>query len=124
MRTRLAQWSLTVQEYTALSVLEARSGLSNAQLARRVLVTPQSMIEILTKLEKRGLVERDADPNHGLIRRADLTASGRELLGHAQPVIHAIEDDMLASVTASDQRTVMRAMMTAMETLSRPGDRG
>ena len=58
MRARLAEWELSVQEYTSLSVLGARPGLSNAQLARRALVTPQSMIEILSKLESRGGVGR------------------------------------------------------------------
>ena len=36
--------------YTALSVLRAQDGLSNAQLARRSLVTPQSMSEVLALL--------------------------------------------------------------------------
>jgi DNA-binding MarR family transcriptional regulator len=67
MRARLAPLNLSVQEYTALSVLRARPGLSNAQLARRSLVTPQSMIEILAKLERRGLVKRAVDPEHARI---------------------------------------------------------
>lgn len=71
MRARLAQWKLSVQEFTTLSVLSTRPGLSNAQLARRALVTPQSMIEILSKLERRGLVRREVDPDHARILRSD-----------------------------------------------------
>ena len=41
---------LTLPAYTALSVLRAQDGLSNAQLARRSLVTPQSMSEVLALL--------------------------------------------------------------------------
>jgi hypothetical protein len=51
-------------------VLRARPGLSNAQLARRSLVAPQS---ILAKLERRGLVGREVDPGHGRILRATPT---------------------------------------------------
>ena len=55
MRLRLAEWDLSVPEFTALAVLKRRPGLSNAQLARRVRwVRPQSMNEILVKLEDRG----------------------------------------------------------------------
>src|SRR5579884_698603 len=79
MRTSLAQWNLSVQEFTALSVLSSRPKLSNAQLARRALVTPQAMIEILSKLESRGLVRREVDPAHGRILRAELTPAAREL---------------------------------------------
>jgi DNA-binding MarR family transcriptional regulator len=100
MRARLAEWQLGVQEYTALSVLRTRPGLSNAQLARRALVTPQSMIEILAKLENRGLVRRDVDPDHGRILRAELTCEGQALLSAADPAILAIQEQMLADVPA------------------------
>ena len=118
MRIRLSRWNLSVQEYTTLSVLDARPGLSNAQLARRALVTPQSMIEILAKLEVRGLVRREVDPDHGRILRAELTHAGRELVCAADPQIQAIQDEMLALVPGQDRAAAMRAMRTAMAHLS------
>lgn len=123
MGARLARFKLSVQEYTTLSVLRRRPGLSNAQLARRALVTPQSMIEILAKLERRGLVVRDVDPNHGRIRRADLTDAGRTLLGAADPQIAAIQDEMLAWVAPSERVATLRAMRSAMHALSKDGNR-
>src|SRR6185437_9295499 len=80
MRAHLAGFSLSVQEYTTLSVLAVRPGLSNAQLARRALVTPQSMIEILSKLESRRLVRRTVDPANARVLRAELTRAGTALL--------------------------------------------
>ena len=121
MRTRLAKWELSVQEYTTLSVLKSRPGLSNAQLARRALVAPQSMIEILTKLERRGLVRRETDPAHGLILRAMLTPEGRRVLRAADPAIQAIQTRMLASVPERDRKAAIRAMRTAMGNLSDGG---
>ena len=47
---------LTVPQYTTLSVLRRHSGLSNAQLARRSLTTPQSMSEVIAALERNGLI--------------------------------------------------------------------
>ena len=123
MGARLARFTLSVQEFTTLSVLRRRPGLSNAQLARRALVTPQSMIEILAKLERRGLVERDVDPNHGRIRRADLTDAGRTLLAAADPQIAAIQDEMLAGVAPGERAATLRAMRSAMHALSKDGNR-
>lgn len=123
MRARLAKWTLSVQEYTTMSVLSARPGLSNAQLSRRALVTPQTMIEILAKLEKRALVERDSDPSHGLILRTELTQQGRALLAEVDPVIQEIQDEMLRSVSARDQRAAMKAMLTTMDNLSQDAER-
>jgi DNA-binding MarR family transcriptional regulator len=118
MRTLLAQWSLSVQEFTALSVLSSRPKLSNAQLARRALVTPQAMIEILSKLESRGLVRREVDPAHGRILRAELTPEARKLLREAEPAVLAIQEEMLAAVPDDDRAAALRAMGAAMVNLS------
>jgi DNA-binding MarR family transcriptional regulator len=118
MRARLAARNLSVQEYTALSILRIRPGLSNAQLARRSLVTPQSMIEILTKLEHRGFVEREVDPTHGRVLRARLTDTGRELLSTADPAIIAIQEQMLSGVPPCDRAIVLEGMLSAMRKLS------
>ncbi len=51
IRDAIRDHGLSVGQYTALSVLGHRSGLSNAQLARRSLVSPQSAHELLLALE-------------------------------------------------------------------------
>jgi DNA-binding MarR family transcriptional regulator len=118
MHARLAPWKLSVQQYTTLSVLETRPGLSNAQLARRALVTPQSMLEILAKLEERGLVTRAVDPAHALILRAELTPEGRKLLTETTPAIREIEDELLDGVADRHRKVVLRVMTQAMSRLS------
>jgi len=118
MRATLSQWGLSVQEFTTLSVLSSRPGLSNAQLARRALVTPQAMIEILSKLETRGLVRREVDPAHGRILRAELTPAARGLVAEAELAIRAIQEEMLTSVSDGDRAAAMRAMAAAMANLS------
>jgi DNA-binding MarR family transcriptional regulator len=118
MRARLADCGLSVAEYTTLSVLEARPELSNAQLARRALVTPQSMIEILAQLEQRGLVERHVDPQHGRILRACLTPKGEEVLAVANPAVAALNEELFAGMPANQRRAASAAMRAAMENLS------
>jgi DNA-binding MarR family transcriptional regulator len=123
MRARLGELDLSVQEYTALSVLRARPGLSNAELARRALVAPQSMLEILAKLEQRGLARRTVDPRHGRILRAALTPAGRELLTRADPAILAIQDRLFEHVSPRTRQILLRGMLSAMEQLAeRPED--
>jgi DNA-binding MarR family transcriptional regulator len=118
MRARLAECELSVAEYTTLSVLANRPELSNAQLARRALVTPQSMIEILAQLERRELVARTVDPAHGRILRARLTDKGHEVLAIATPEVAALNDELFAGVPANQRRAALAAMHRAMENLS------
>ena len=118
MRARLSDCELSVAEYTTLSVLAARPELSNAQLARRALVTPQSMIEILAQLERRKLVQRAVDPAHGRILRATLTPKGHEVLAIATPEVAALNEELFAGVPANQRRAAQAAMRTAMDNLS------
>jgi DNA-binding MarR family transcriptional regulator len=98
---------LTTQQYTALSVLRARSGLSNAQLARRSLMTPQSMSEVIGTLGSKGFVRREADPTHGRIIRTELTPTGAAALAACDKVVDQIEEQVLRELTARDRERLL-----------------
>jgi DNA-binding MarR family transcriptional regulator len=117
MRQDLAEWGLSIPEFTALSILRRRSGLSNAQLARRSMVTPQSMIEILAGLESRGLVSRTVDPNHARILKSDLTAEGERVVAAAQKKIEHIQEELFTGVPDEERELVLRVMVEAMQRL-------
>jgi DNA-binding MarR family transcriptional regulator len=78
------------------------------------------MLEILARLEERGLVTRTVDPSHALILRAELTPAGRRLLAEANPAIQEIQDDLLEDVPQRDRQVVLRVLSTAMTRLSEP----
>ena len=105
---------LSLPEYTALSVLSARSGLSNAQLARRSLITPQAMHEVLGRLEERRLVRRRADRAHGRVRPAELTAAGGRKLAAADAAVDAVERKMLAGIPAAERRRFAQLLASAL----------
>ena len=71
---RVSPYGLTTLQYTTLSVLGRRGGLSNAQLARRSYMTPQSMSEVIEALERKGLIKRDQHPNHRRVLPGDAHA--------------------------------------------------
>ena len=95
---QIGREGLTTLQYTTLSVLRARSGLSNAQLARRSLMTPQSMSEVLARLEQKGLIRRDPHPDHGRVIQVELTPAGHEALATCDRVVDEIEATMLAQL--------------------------
>ena len=113
----LAQHALSLPEYTTLSVLRERSGLSNAELARRSLITPQAMNEVVARLEERKLVRRRVAPEHRRIRPAELTAAGRTLLARADAATAPVERSLLAAVPARDREVVRKALIAALQAL-------
>jgi DNA-binding MarR family transcriptional regulator len=108
---------LSVNQYTTLSVLDRRSGLSNAQLARRALVSPQSMNEVLLALEQRGLVRRHAHPDHGRILQARLTAKGRSLLARCDAEVREVEARMVSGLADEDRRVFRKALLCGIRSL-------
>jgi DNA-binding MarR family transcriptional regulator len=110
-------YGLSVNQYTTLSVLDRRSGLSNAQLARRALVSPQSMNEVLLALEHRGLVRRRAHPDHGRILQAQLTAKGRKVLAACNEQVAAVERQMVGQLSGEDQATLRAALVQCVRAL-------
>jgi DNA-binding MarR family transcriptional regulator len=110
---------LTLPAYVALSVLRAQDGLSNAQLARRSLVTPQSMSEALTQLVDRGYVRRRADPDHGRIIRTELTKAGSRALERCDRAVDDVEREMLGDLDADEVASLRNALIRCGRALER-----
>jgi DNA-binding MarR family transcriptional regulator len=108
---------VSVAQYTVLSIISHRSDLSNAQLARRSYVSPQSMMEVLKVLEELGLVQRKSDPNHGRIRMTKLTASGKRLLTKCNQQVAVVEAAMLDGFTDREQALFTQLVVRAVRNL-------
>jgi DNA-binding MarR family transcriptional regulator len=105
---RVRPHDLTTLQYTTLSVLGARGqALSNAQLARRAYMTPQSMIEVIDALERKGLIRRDTHPNHRRVYPATLTAKGRRVLKACDAAVEEMEEEMLAGLSRDERESLL-----------------
>jgi DNA-binding MarR family transcriptional regulator len=104
---RLDKIGVTRAEYGALAALRMKSGLSNAQLARRVLITPQSMSEVVATLERKGLIRRWNDPEHARILRAELTATARAVLQRCDEATLELESQMQAEMAPRDRELLL-----------------
>jgi DNA-binding MarR family transcriptional regulator len=101
---------LTALQYTALTVLERHPDLSSAQLARNSFVTAQSMADMITTLEGRGLIERHRDRADRRRLVVALTADGRELLDSYRDQVNALEARMLAGLTKAEVSSLRRSL--------------
>jgi DNA-binding MarR family transcriptional regulator len=111
---------LTIQQYTALAVLGTRGHLSNAQLAERSLVTPQSANEMVKVMVKRGWIARSADPNHGRIIHLYLTDKGQKVLKKAHAAAGKFEAEMLEGLTERDRQRYREYLSASVHTLNLP----
>lgn len=108
---------VSVNQYTTLSVLARRPLLSNAQLARRSYVSPQSMNETLQALEGMGLIKRRVDPDHGRIRRTELTAKGRKLIDRCDAAVGNVESTMTKGFSEREATSLHKLLIRAVQNL-------
>ena len=106
---------LTALQYTALTVLERHPDLSSAQLARNSFVTAQSMADMVTALEDRGLIERHRDVSDRRRLVLAVTADGRRLLRRYRGKVSALEAEMLSGLTEA-QAVELRSSLISCRT--------
>ncbi len=101
---------VTTAQIGVLRQLTNQPGLSGAELARRLLITPQGVQLALTALEKRGLVERKQDPQHGRILQAFLTNEGRAVASAVVADAVAAHDRVFG-VLSDDEQEQLKALL-------------
>lgn len=97
-----ADIGMTPAQYTALTVLERRPGITTSNLARRSFVRAQSMAQTVDPLLHAGLVRRTRDPEHARRLLLHLTEAGSEVIARARPAVTAVEQLILADFTADE----------------------
>jgi DNA-binding MarR family transcriptional regulator len=108
---------LSTPQYTTMSVVARRAGLSSAQLARRAFVTPQAMNSIVTELAAAGLVVRTPSPAHAKVLHTALSDRGRKLLEACEADLDAIEQRLLSGLSPGELeefRGALNALVTRL----------
>jgi DNA-binding MarR family transcriptional regulator len=106
MDKSLADINLTTPQYAVLAQLKECAGLSNAELARKSFVTPQTMNLIVRNLEERQLVIRTASQSHGKIMNTDVTKKGFNILGKANGLVFEVEEQIFGKLSKEDSNTL------------------
>jgi DNA-binding MarR family transcriptional regulator len=118
-----AQAGMTGAQYTALTVLRRRPGITSSELARRSFVRAQTMAATIDPLLEAGLVRRERDPLHGRRMLLSLTDSGAQTLAQLDPQVAQVEELMLADFDEEERATFERLLRRARRALDE-GERG
>jgi DNA-binding MarR family transcriptional regulator len=109
---------LTVAQYAVLNALDEHPGATSAELARRCMVTRQSLQDVLTGLRAGGLVVVADKPLTGRARPARITDLGRQRLEQADKIVATVEDRMLAGLSSEDRGRLAMLLIRCAENLT------
>jgi DNA-binding MarR family transcriptional regulator len=104
---KMASYQLRPAEFSLLAVLGANSGTTPKQLAQALDIAPPNLVMLIDRMEKRGLVGRETNPNDRRSHALNLTESGRDLLGRAEKTAAKMELDGTTGLTALERSQLM-----------------
>jgi DNA-binding MarR family transcriptional regulator len=103
-------------EAVALARLEKNGPLTSSALAKLERISPQSMGATLAALERRGLVERQGDPQDGRRIQLSLTKAGRQMRRSRSD---ARTSQLAGALATGFTRTELKQLMAAAPLLER-----
>ncbi len=109
---------LTVSQANVLTELAYGNARSNAELARMHSVAPQTMIEILASLERRGLISRSSNPG-GRAMPAELTREGHSTVLMVHRAMRSVEEKLLSRLSGDDVSRLRRLLEDCLAALER-----
>ena len=99
----LEPFGLTPAQFLVLFRLKhSTTPVSSADLARAAGIRPQSVVDLIGPLERRGLIKRREAPEHRRILRITLSAAGEQLFARALPAAAQLETELLANLTVRE----------------------
>jgi DNA-binding MarR family transcriptional regulator len=113
----LADTGLHISHFGILKLLHFEDGLTGAEIARRLDVTPQSISTAVAVARERGLVRATAHPVHRGLVELEITAAGRTMLAEIRKRVMSV-DDLMSSVLSGDERaTILKLLIRLRELL-------
>lgn len=98
----LNEHGINPRQFSMLALLASDPGLSQAELGRRVMITPQSASESLAALAAQGLIARErAEP--GKASQVEVTATGKAVLRRAYPIVERVTLEVFGSLSRREQ---------------------
>ena len=102
----LADLDVTSPQFAVMTMLAAYPGISNADIARLALLTPQTVSVIIANLERAGTIHRVPHSVHGRILRIELTEEGEGLLGACRERVEGLERGLAEGLSEAEEGVV------------------
>ena len=100
----LAAHGLTLPQFDVLATLSHGEGITQQELAERLLVTKGNVVGIIDRAAAAGWVERRPDPDDRRVNRLYLTDAGHALLARAAPCQLADTERTFRALTEGELR--------------------
>ena len=113
----LERFDMNMGQAAILFILSRYGNLTQRQLSGRAGITPPSMNVALRKMEEKGLVKKEPDPNDQRKTRIHLTDTGRSRIEDLKQLFRKTEEIMLQDFREEEKLLLRRFLMQIEENL-------
>ncbi|MCK6426203.1 MAG: MarR family winged helix-turn-helix transcriptional regulator [Burkholderiaceae bacterium] len=102
-----ADWGITPVQFATLEAARQQPGLDQRSLAAAIRFDTSTIGGVVDRLEKRGLIQRNAAPHDRRLRLLTVTPAGEQLLGEVTPRVLQVQQRLLGPLEAAEQAQFM-----------------
>jgi len=106
----LRKFDITPAQWAVVKIVAANPGIVQARVAELLAIERARLVEMLDRLERRGLIVRSRSPSDRRSHALHLTQGGAGLLERLDPLITAHEQHVLDRIGADDKRELLRIL--------------
>lgn len=105
---------LTKPQYAVMRAIAERPGIEQINLMEAAVSTKATLAEMLSRMEKRGLVRRENDPLDKRRRFVYLTTEGEALLNVTMPLGNQVDEEFLGRLNDEERAQFARLIKKMM----------
>lgn len=106
----VGSFELRTVDFSVLSVIGHRPGVTSRQLCQQLNVLPPNMVVLLRELDKRGLIERQPHPTDRRAVGLRLSVDGKALMKKAEKAASAADLQGTAHLSPAERKTLARLL--------------
>ena len=105
-------YHLTQLQYIILCALEEHGSIDQITLGGHTALDRNTVAVVVKKLEERGLVTRQRNPEDRRAMLVTLTREGERLRHAAEPSVAEVQEEILAPLAEDERKTLCRLLQT------------
>ena len=122
VEAELADYKVLPGQFPALVMLYEKDGLTQADLCKRINVEQPTMANTLNRMERDGLITREADLEDKRLSRIHLTARAKAFKDDLMVTARHVPSKALNGLSSGDQDKVFNLIGQMIENLKPAGD--
>lgn len=106
----LAEHNLTIRQFTVLAALHEDDGQSQSSLVETTGIDRSTLADMVSRMEKNGLVKRLSSKNDARAKSVSLTTAGEKAYKKSAPIVAFADEELVSGLRKSQRDSLMRIL--------------